>query len=135
MLKLRSLTARMLLYWSLGAMVILLAYPVVIVLPLMASGIGDPLNVKLQGAATKSARLLLLEAARRATDGSKYIEATDALRDYTQRNPKFRYAAFDPDRVEFLPGSSTELVEKFRDQLTRVDVLSSTFRVASELGP
>jgi signal transduction histidine kinase len=132
MLRTTSLTIRALLYWSLGTLIVLLIYPVVIVLPLVASGIADPNNVRLQGAATRNARAVLVEAARRAPDGTKYIKNTDALRDYARDNPKFLYAAFDPARGEFLAGSSPQLVDEFRDQLKHIDVLTSMFHLASD---
>ncbi|WP_246206984.1 sensor histidine kinase [Methylocystis heyeri] len=131
----KSLTARTLLYWSLGTMIVLLTYPVVIVLPLMASGLADPANVRLQGAATRSARAILADAVRRAPDGSKYIETTDALRDYATENPKFRYAAFDPERDEFIAGSSPALVAEFKGQLKTIETLTSMFHLASDPDP
>jgi signal transduction histidine kinase len=135
MLKTTSLTVRAILYWSLGTMIVLLTYPVVIVLPFMASGMADPNNVRLQGAATRNARAVLIEAARRAPDGTKYIENTDALRDYIQDNPKFLYAAFDPERGEFISGSSPQLTHEFKDQLNHIEVLTSMFHLASDSDP
>jgi signal transduction histidine kinase len=131
----KSLTAKTLLYWSLGTMIVLLTYPVVIVLPLMASGIGDPYNVRLQGAATRSARAILSDAVRRAPDGSRYIETTDALRGYATENPKLRYAAFDAERGEFIAGSSPRLVGEFKDQLKNIETLTSMFHLASDPDP
>ncbi len=129
---LRSLSSRLVLYWVFFSMLAFFTIPVTVIIPLAAFGIDDIGYVKLEGLTSKRARIILLQALRQAPDGATYIEMTDALRAHIARNPEFRFAAFDPKTGVLLAGSSRELADYFSGQMTRIEILGSTFHIVGD---
>ena len=59
---------------------------------------------------------LIVKSLVRAENGFMRIQPTEELRAYLERAPSFRYAAFDLNSGEALPGTSPELANSLRIQ-------------------
>jgi signal transduction histidine kinase len=132
---LRSLSSRLVVNWVIFSLIVFFTVPATVLLPLAAMGIEDVGYVRLEGHTVKRARIILLHALRRAEDGSIRIEMTEDLRRYKERNPHFRYAAFDPETGAAFAGSSRDLVDYFSGQLTRLDLFGTTFHILGDPNP
>ncbi len=131
MIRLRSLSSRLILYWFLGSLLAFFSTPATVQIPLAFFGVGDHYQA-LEVWTTRRAREVVVDSLRRSTDGSLYIEMTDALRAHMKRNPEFRFAVFVPDTGALLPGSSEELASNFRALMGEVDVYGSLFHLAHD---
>jgi signal transduction histidine kinase len=74
---------------------------------------------------------LVQKSLTRAQDQRAVLQPTVALRDYMTRNPGARYAVFDVQTKEALPGSSPELVAALAS-LGQIDALALKFRLPTD---
>ncbi len=131
MIRLRSLSSRLLLYWIVGSLLAYFTLPVTAIIPQTLLHVGEGVRLNLEDWTTKRARDVVIASLRRAPDGSKFIEFTEALRVHMKRNPEFRFAVFDTRTGALLPGSSVELAKTF-DWLNRFEYFAAGFHVASD---
>ncbi len=131
MIRLRSLSSRLLLYWIVGSLLAYFTLPVTAILPQTLLHLGDFSRLNLEDWTTKRARDVVIASLSQAPDGSKFIELTEALRMHMKRNPEFRFAALDTQTGAMLRGSSVELANTF-DWLNRFEYFAAGFHVAGD---
>lgn len=127
----RSLSSRLILYWVAGSLLVFFSTPATVQIPL-AFFWGRDHSHALEVWTTKRAREAVIDALRRAPDGTLYVEPTEALRKHKERNPDFRYAVFDPETGALLPGSSADLAENFKALMGNVEVFGSLFHLSND---
>lgn len=127
----RSLSSRLILYWIIGSLLAFFSTPATVQIPLAFFWGGDHRHA-LEVWTTKRARTVVIDALRRAPDGTLYVETTEALRKHKERNPDFRFAVFDPDAGAILQGSSAELAEHFKGLMGDVEVFGSLFHLTKD---
>lgn len=127
----RSLSSRLVLYWIVGSLLAFFSTPATVHIPL-AFFWGRDHSHALELWTTKRARDVVVDALRRAPDGTLYVEATEALRSHKERNSDFRFAVFNPETGALLPGSHTELAETFTALMGNVEVFGSLFHLSKD---
>jgi signal transduction histidine kinase len=130
-IRLRSLSARLIFYWIVGSLLAYFTLPATVLLPLTVLHVGDYAYTNLEGWTTKRPRDIILASLRQVPDGAKYVEFTEALRAHMARNPEFRFAVYDAPKGVLLPGSSAELAAEFAG-LDRVEFVGGMFHLASD---
>lgn len=131
---LRSLKARLILFWILGSLLAYFSTPVTVQIPL-AFLWGRDHHQALEVWTTKRARDVVVDALRRDPDGKLYIQPTERLRRHRERNPDFRFVVFDPASGALLPGSSQELAARFKPLMGTVEVFGSLFHLSDDANP
>jgi signal transduction histidine kinase len=131
MIRLRSLSSRLIIYWIAGSLLVFFSTPATVQIPL-AFFLGADHFQALEVWTTKRARSIVIESLRRSPDGAIYVEATDALREHIRRNPDFRFVVFDPDTGALIRGSSEELAANFMGLLDHVEVFGSLFHLVRD---
>lgn len=127
-----SLLSRLLVYWAIFSLVVFFTLPATVQIPLAAFGIGDSINFGLEGLTTRRARQILLDSIRESPAGGLQIEETPALKKHRQQNPEFRFAVFYPETGELVPGSSRELTDYFKSQITTINIIGSMFHILGD---
>ncbi len=74
----------------------------------------------------------LLASIRKDPAGDLRIEDTPAMKNYRLLNPDFRFAAFYPATGALLPGSSSELANYFKDQISQLHIIGSMFHILND---
>lgn len=127
----RSLSSRLILYWVAGSLLAFFTTPATVQIPLAFFWGKDHAHA-LEVWTTKRARAVVIDALRRAPDGTLFIETTEALRKHRERNPDFQFAVFDPETGALLPGSSAKVAENFKALLGNVEVFGSLFHLSND---
>jgi len=141
----RSLLLRLLLNWTIFSLIVFFTLPATVEIPLAAFGIGgargmmaeapdraSSVNFGLEGLTVRRARKILLTSIRKDPSGALYIEDTPAMKNYRLWNPEFRFAVFYPQTGAFLPGSSSELADYFKDQTKQIHIIGSMFHILND---
>lgn len=130
-----SLTSRLVVNWTLLSLLIFFTLPATVIVPLASLGYDDTGYGKPETLTARRARGVIMNAARQAPNGSRYIEMTDELRAYLAHNPNFLYAVYDPKTGALFEGSSVTLAEYFSSQTKRLEILGSTFHIRDDPNP
>ncbi|PWB79476.1 MAG: sensor histidine kinase [Methylocystaceae bacterium] len=133
MRRLRSLSARLAVYWIAGSLVTFFIFPTVINLLMSAFAMLEP-ETNLESWTTRRARTIVADALRRDADGAAFVAMTADLCDYVANNPAFRYAALEVDSNAPIRGSSLELAAYFQTR-DGIDIHGAAFRLESDPNP
>ncbi|MGE4173387.1 MAG: sensor histidine kinase [Methylocystis sp.] len=126
-------------------MIVFFTLPATVEIPLAAFGIGgargimaeapdraSSINFGLEGLTVRRARKILLASIKKDAAGALHIEDTPAMKNYRRLNPEFRFAVFYPETGVFLPGSSRELADYFKDQTKQIHIIGSMFHILND---
>ena len=134
MVRLRSLSYRLIVYWILGSTLAFFSTPVTVQIPLSFFVNGDH-QFTLDVWTTRRARAVMIDALRRGEDGAVSIEMTRELQAHIARNPDFRYAVFDPVTGRLAAGSSEQLASRFHELVGNAEVFGSLFHLVDDPNP
>jgi len=130
----RSLSMQLVLYWLLGSCIAYFTIPLTVFLPLAALHFGDSSNSSLESWTTKRAKEVLVDALRKAPDGTLYLEQTPAFQRQIGRNPDFRFAILARADNSLVRGSDPALIAALGGA-RGIDNYSGLFHVVDDANP
>jgi signal transduction histidine kinase len=130
MIRIRSLTLRLVVYLVVTELLAFLSWPLVAML-LSAWHVEDGPANSLNYWASPHAFEVVTQSLVQAPNGSISLEPSPSMRAFIERNPNFRFVVFDQRSGVALPGSSADMVAMLGN-LNRLDLFSTNFRIRGE---